>query len=68
MTATSPYLQRPCRTLSEVQRQLRGRRIMLLSAQMEFEAAGNKPAAAHCLRQIADVEARLRGIEHAGDG
>jgi hypothetical protein len=67
MTATSPYLQRPCRSLSELRQQLRGRRIMLLSAQMEFEAAGNKPAAAHCLRQIADIEAQLRGIDEAGE-
>ena len=66
MTATSPYLQHPCRSLNELRQQLRGRRIMLLSAQMEFEAAGNKSAAAHCLRKIADIEAQLRGIDKAG--
>jgi len=61
----SPYLDAPRRSLGDLQRQLRGERIMLLSSQMQYETEGNKAAAEHCLRRIADIEARLRTAERA---
>ena len=63
----SPCLDAPRRSLDDLQRQLRGERIMLLSSQMQYEAAGDKAAAEHCLRRIAGIEARLRVIEGRGE-
>jgi len=55
----------PRRSLAEVEHGLRGEQIMLLLRQLEAETAGDDDIAEDCLRQIGDIEGKLRAIDAA---
>lgn len=62
---SSPGLDTPCRSISDLKRQLRGERIMAMLAQHEAETAGCDTAAAHHERAIEKLDVRLRAIDEA---
>jgi hypothetical protein len=58
----------PCRSLADVQRELRARRLALLNRQLDAEAVGELGFAEWCGQEIAAVTRRLRMIDDAARG